>query len=917
MGRAVPSYRMESGTVASTAPTVTRALPTGTTAFLFTDIEGSTVRWDRDPAAMQIAVRRHDAIMRAAIDAADGVVFKTIGDAFCAVFWRPADALKAAITAQHDLAAEDFAAVGGVRVRMAVHVGESDERDADYFGPTLNRVARLLAIGHGGQILLSEAAAEAAGAALPDAVTLRDLGDHRLKDLTAPEHVFQADAPDLPSSFPDLRSLSVLDNNLPQHVTELVGRAAPIAQVKAALERERLVTLLGTGGLGKTRCAVQIGAELLDRFADGVWFVDLAPLADDGLIASTILSTLGATQQAARAPLDQLIAYLADRRALLVLDNCEHVVDGAARTAAAVLDRCPHVRLLATSREPLNIAAEHAYRLPSLDGDAAVALFAERAHAANPRFALTAATQPLVEEVCARLDGIALAIELAAARLRAISVDELSHRLHERFRILTGGSRAALPRQQTMRALIDWSFDVLAEHERAVFRRLAIFSGGFTLDAVREVCSDETIEGWATLDVLASLVDKSLVDAEIGETRQRYRLLQSIRDYARERLDEAGEAQTVAARHAVFFAEVARAAYASWDLAPPPQWLDELQPELDNVRAALTWALADRRDVQLGTHLAGDAMPIFARLTLIGEGIAWNEAALAAGVLLPAAVEGRLQYGLSILRNNQLALKIAVIAAERAVALFEQTDDERALTRALAQLAQQYATQARRDEARSYAERAIAGARRIGEPRLLASTLQRCASVFPPAEIERAREQFAESVALFRSLGRDDETSRALIWWGAAESRAGNLARAIDVWEHAPQLVDPESRMHLANNIASCAIALGDLVRAAPAARETFALAAQLRHPSLLANALVYVAAVSANADAARAAQLFGYARSRLAALDYQPDATDDVTYERLLASLDAALGADRVAALLAEGAGWSEQRACDEAARV
>lgn len=703
---------------------------------------------------------------------------------------------------------------------------------------------------------------------------------------------------------------------LPAPATPLVGRTADLAHVTALLRNAPLVTIVGTGGVGKTRLALAAAAAVAAP-RDGVWFVDLAPLADDGLVASTILSVLGAPQQTARAPLEQLVGYLADRRVLLVLDNCEHVVDGAARTVSAMLERCGQVQLLATSREPLNITAEQTYRLPSLDAEAAVALFAERAHAANPRFALTAATKPIVEDVCARLDGIALAIELAAARLRVISVDELSHRLHERFRILTGGSRTALPRQQTMRALIDWSFDVLAPHERAVFRRLAAFSGGFTLEAVREVCSDETIEGWATLDVLASLVDKSLVDAEIDETRQRYRLLQGLRDYGRERLDEAGEADTIASRHAVFFAELARAAYASWDLAPPPQWLDDLRPELDNLRAALTWALTERRDVQLGTHLAGDAMPIFARLTLIGEGIAWSESALTASATLPAAVEGRLQYGLSVLRNNQLALKKAVIAAERAVALFEQTDDERALTRALAQLAQQYASQGRRDEARSYAQRALAGARRIGEPRLLASTLQRCASVFPPAEIDRAREEFAESVALFRSLGRDDETSRALIWWGAAESRAGNLSRAIDVWEHTPGLAEPESRMHLANNIASCAIALGDVVRAAPAARETFALAAQLHHPGLLANAIVYLAAVSADADPVRAAQLFGFARSRLGALEYQPDATDDVTYERLIASLDTALGAERRAALLADGAAWSESRACAEAARV
>ncbi|HEY6358737.1 MAG TPA: adenylate/guanylate cyclase domain-containing protein, partial [Vicinamibacterales bacterium] len=518
---------MEAGSFVSAGSA--RGLPSGTVAFLFTDVEGSTVRWDRDAAAMQRAVRRHDDLMRAAIAAHNGRVFKTIGDAFCAVFWQVDDALRAALAAQRSLDAEDFSSVEGMRVRMALHVGSSDERDGDYFGPTLNRVARLLAIGHGGQVLLSGKAAESVEA-LPSDVTFKDLGDHRLKDLTASEHVFQVVASGLAVDFPKLRSLSVLSNNLPLQLASLVGREGDVIDIKSLLEGSRLVTLTGAGGVGKTRCALQVGAETLDEFTDGVWFIDLAPLHDPSLVPNVIASVFDVQETPTQPMRDALINHLKHKDLVLIVDNCEHVIGEASKTAGAILRDCPNVSILATSREALGLAGEAVYQMPTLTvpeklqdltADAAlrygaVALFDARARSANSRFSVSDENAPTVAEICKRLDGIPLAIELAAARLKVLSPRQLSKKLDERFRVLTGGDRGTLPRQQTMRALIDWSYDLLSETEKRLFRYLSIFAGTFALDLATVICTEEVADV-DVFDVLSSLVDKSLVQVEYAD----------------------------------------------------------------------------------------------------------------------------------------------------------------------------------------------------------------------------------------------------------------------------------------------------------------------------------------------------------------------------------------------------------------
>ncbi len=414
--------------------------PTGTVTFLFSDVEGSTVRWDGNREAMASALARHDALMRVALEARGGYIFKTIGDAFCAVFARAQDAAAAALDAQRALAAEDFSAVDGVHVRMALHAGTADERDGDYFGPPVNRVARLLAIGHGNQTLVSGAAADLLEGEMPHASSLRDLGDHRLKDLTRPEHVYQLIAPDLPQTFPALRSLDEHPNNLPRALTSFVARDQVITEVKALILRFPLVTLAGTGGVGKTRCATQVGAELLDEPADGVWLAELAPVSDPRLVANAIAQALSVQVQLNRPIRDTLLAYLMRKQLLLILDNCEHVIEEVREIAGAILHACPGVRILATSREGLNVAGERVYRMPSLPAPSAgatitaqealqygaVTLFNDRAVASDARFALTNENAHQVSEICRQLDGIPLAIELAAARMKVLSPQQLS-----------------------------------------------------------------------------------------------------------------------------------------------------------------------------------------------------------------------------------------------------------------------------------------------------------------------------------------------------------------------------------------------------------------------------------------------------------------------------------------------------------
>ncbi len=604
-------------------------LPSGTITFLFTDIEGSTNLWKQYPDAMPTCLVEHEILLRRAIEANNGAVFKTVGDGLCAAFATPREALKAALSAQTALCAHAWGETGALRVRMGLHTGTAQERDNDYFGPNLSRVARLVALACGGQILLSQATYELVRDGLPDGMNLMFLGTHRLKDLQHPEHVYQLLHPDLPSDFPPLQSLDALPNNLPQQMTSFIGREQQLREVEELLGKTRLLTLTGSGGTGKTRFSLQVGAEVLEHYADGVWLVELASLSDPLLVPQAVAAVLNVCEEAGRSLLATLTATLKSKTLLLILDNCEHLIHACAQFADTLLKQCPHLRILASSREGLGITGEVTYYVPSLtrldprqlpSGQnrvsaltecESVQLFIERATALQSHFTITEANAPAVAEICYRLDGIPLAIELAAARIKVLSVEQIASRLEDCFRLLTGGSRTALPRQQTLRALIDWSYDLLNDQEKALLGRLSVFAGGWTLEACEQVATGEDMEAWDTLDLLSALVDKSLVVCEESRGESRYRLLETIRQYASEKLLASGQSNFARKRHRDYYLALAEDARPKLRGASQTAALSQLEAEMDNLRAALNFCCEEAESAEIGLRFAGALWRLF------------------------------------------------------------------------------------------------------------------------------------------------------------------------------------------------------------------------------------------------------------------------------------------------------------------
>jgi len=644
--------------------------PTGTVTFLFTDIQGSTKMWEAQPDLMRVTLARHDSLMRAAIEGNQGYVFKTIGDAFCAAFATAPQAVAATLSAQLALHAEPWPAETPIRVRMALHTGAVESRDRDYFGPPVNRVARLQSTAHGGQSILSLATFELVRDSLPDGVTLRDLGSHQLKDLARPEQAFQLVHPSLPGEFPPLRSLTNQPNNLPHQLTSFIGREDEIQRVNALLERNRLVTLVGSGGSGKTRLSLQIAAEQLDQFPDGAWLIEFAPVNDPEMVPRAVSDVLGVAESLGGDLTRGLAEHIGTRSILLIFDNCEHLVEGCARLADALLRSCPNLKILATSREALGIAGESAFRVPelslpdpkvrhtitALQQFEAVQLFIDRAVQSQPDFAVTNENAPALASLCCRLDGIPLAIELAAARVRSLPVEQIDARLDQRFRLLTGGSRAAMPRQQTLRSLVDWSYDLLQPKEKALLQRLSVFAGGWTLDSAEHVCTDDETEGWEVTDLVLALVDKSLVVANEHRGHPRFGMLESIREYAKERLLESGDQVTYQNRHLRYCLSLSSEARPHLRGREQKRWFDRLDLEMDNFRAALNWGVSTGE----GLSLAGDLWRFWYLRGHFAEGSAWLAAALSQNPDADPSDRARALNGAGIFAETQGQFDLAL-----------------------------------------------------------------------------------------------------------------------------------------------------------------------------------------------------------------------------------------------------------------
>jgi predicted ATPase/class 3 adenylate cyclase/DNA-binding CsgD family transcriptional regulator len=580
-------------------------LPSGTVTFLFTDIENSTQLAREYPQAWEAAQARHHAILREAIESNNGYVFQIIGDAFCAAFHRAGDALKAAVNAQENLQNGPWGEVT-IYVRMGIHTGEAELEGDDYRGyTTLSFVQRIMSAGHGGQILVSNATENLLREHLPPQISLRNMGIQKFAGMPSPVRIFQAIAPDLPREFPPLRTLENLPNNLPTQLTSFVGRQKELGDVKRLLQNAHLLTLIGPGGTGKTRLSIQAASEILEQYPDGVWFVELAPILDPLLVPRTVATALGLRDEPQRPVIDMLCDYLHEKKILIILDNCEHLVDACARMSDRILRAAPHTRILASSREALGIGGEVTYRVPSLglpdvnhlppveslNQYEAVKLFIDRATAAIPSFAVTNENAPALAQVCHHLDGVPLAIELAAAKIRVLSVEQIANRLGDRFKLLIGGSRTVLERHQTLRAAIDWSYNLLPSDEQILFRRLSVFVDRWTLEAAELICEGAPITRDDILNLLEQLINKSLVVKEEEPIGTRYRMLETIRQYANEKLVEAEENDTLRDRHLEYFLTFSKTAEPHLIRPEQIEWLPLLDAEYENLRFAFEWAL--------------------------------------------------------------------------------------------------------------------------------------------------------------------------------------------------------------------------------------------------------------------------------------------------------------------------------------
>ena len=661
-------------------------LPTGTVTFLFTDIEGSTRLLQELGDEWGDVLQDQRRLMRAAITANQGIELGTEGDSFFVVFASAANATQMVVVAQQALASHAWPGGKPVRLRMGLHTGEGRLVAGGYVGLDVHRAARIAACGHGGQVVLSDTVHGLVEQALPAGTSLRDLGQHRLKDLPRPEQLYQLDIEGLPTEFPPLKTLDVRKNNLPLQLTSFLGRAAELQELKGILAAGRLLTLLGTGGIGKTRLAIELATDVLEDYAN-VWLAELASVWDPGLVAPTLMSAIDVREQAGRTPTEALIDYFGSKSALVILDNCEHLIEPCAILAESLLQACPKLKVIATSREVLGIAGETPWRVPSLavpDPDrlpafdqvaesTAVALFIDRAQAASPSFLLTMENAPLVVQVCQRLDGIPLAIELAASRLSLLSLPQMLTRLNDRFKLLTGGRRTALPRQQTLRAAIDWSHDLLAEPERTLLRRVSVFSGGFTLELAEEICAWTPLDAADVLDLLGTLVSKSL--AVYDEAGARYRLLETIREYAVERARSAGEEEELQNRHRARFLALAEEADIQLHGPTQLQWFDLIDTEIANFRAAFDSCLA-HDDAQAALRIATGLGLYWRARGHFNEGRLWLERALGRKDAVPSTLRAKALAWSSYLGIWQGAWTQAQMHGEESLNLYTAARDD-------------------------------------------------------------------------------------------------------------------------------------------------------------------------------------------------------------------------------------------------
>jgi predicted ATPase/class 3 adenylate cyclase len=751
-------------------------LPTGTVTFLFTDIEGSTRLLGKLGERYGEVLADYCEITRAALERAGGHEVDTQGDAFFVVFRRARDAVDAAVEAQRVLSSHEWPEGLRPAVRMGLHTGEPQLAATGYIGLDIHRAARICSAGHGGQVLLSQTTCDLLEGQLPPEIAIRDLGEHRLKDLAPPQRLHQLVISGLESEFPPLETLDAKPTNLPVQATTLLGRERVTKDVAALLLREdvRVVTLTGAGGTGKTRIGLQVAAEVVDEFTGGVFFVGLAPLLDPALLLPTIAHAFGLGESGAQ-PLERALAeHLRDKRLLLLLDNFEQLL-AAAPVVSELLSMSPKLKVMVTSRASLRISAEHEYPVPPLllpDRERppeprllsqyeAVMLFVERAQSVRPDFELTGENILTVAEICHRLDGLPLPIELAAARIKILPPQAILERLEQRLDLLTGGARDLPLRQQTLRGTIDWSYELLRPDEQKLFARLAAFVGGRSLDAVAAVCSTDADGGAGLLDAVATLVDNNLLKRADDTEESRFLMLETLHEYATERLEESGEAEDVRRRHAEYFLALAEQAETELGGLRQVEWLDRLDREHGNFRAALTWA-AREGEAELELRLAGALRGFWRIRGHLSEGRKWLEGALSRPAGQSAPARAKALYAASVLALRQGDHATAAGLAREGLQMYEEIEDSAGAARVLHVLGSVAVGERDFGEARRVFERSEALAREAGNKSLLATTVVDLGDVaLNEGDYARAAQLFEESLELFRELEDKDGTAVA------------------------------------------------------------------------------------------------------------------------------------------------------------
>jgi predicted ATPase/class 3 adenylate cyclase/Tfp pilus assembly protein PilF len=852
-------------------------LPTGIVTFLFTDIEGSTRLWEEHSETMGGALHRHDVLLREAIEANNGHVFKTVGDAFCAAFPTAIDALSATLSAHRALQAEEWGEIEALKIRVGLHTGIAQERDGDYFGPTLNRVARIQSAGHGQQTLLSTSTYELVRDHLPDGACLLDLGEHRLKDLLRPERLYQLAATGLPSQFPPIKTLDTRANNLPRQATALIGREKETDTVCSLLRKRdtALLTLTGPGGTGKTRLGLQVAADLLDDFPDGVWFVELSPLTEPRLVVPTIAQTLGVKEAAGQLPLDTLKAYLKEKEMLLLLDNFEQVT-GAAGDVSQLLAASAGLKVLATSRVPLRIRGEKEYavsplelpdmkHLPPLERLTqceSVRLFIERATDVKGDFQVTNENAPSVAEICIRLDGLPLAIELAAARIKMLPPHYLLARLSQRLKFLTGGARDLTARQQTLRGAIDWSYNLLDDAHKQFFRRMAVFNGGRTLEALEAVCNSEGLQLYGKLEVDVFdgaemlLCSNMLQQREGSDGEPRLWMLETIHEYAREKLEESGEREILEREHALYFMRVAEEAEPYLTGAKEQEWLNRLEDEHANLRSAFKWVReegekGDSEAIDIGLRTAGAMWRFWYVRGYFSEGREQLQGLLSASSAIStddpfgSSTESKAKalVALGALAYQQGDYIAARATLEQALSAGRDAGDKKSVARALSTLAVVSYQQGDYATSRSLNEQSLALQRELGNKWGTALSLNNLGYLsYQQGDYSAARSLHEESLALQRELGNKSGVAYSLGNLGMVSYVQGDYSKARSLHEESlairRELGDKSGIAHTLSNLGIVSYVQGDYPAAMSMHEESLAIKRELGDKSGIAYSL-------------------------------------------------------------------------------